>query len=310
MGRALFSQSYYPTPAVRTEPEPTLDICGRWSSYNRFDPDSEDFFQDAEYEAFIDPVQYQREQQEMAATAAAEAAAESSDSSEGTVSDTGSPMAVGSDDPATLIADAYTNRISAPWGISGPTSSAEPEWQPPIFPTANATYDSLPLLFRRAEFDSEVAQLPAFIPPPSFRAPTPGNDVDMDRPASPPRSLTLRRTVDITPINTSRIQIEPASRSPSPDSPEPVTPSTLPVHTMYQPRPQTQSMAAALTPSPPPSVTPRFYSWQRHSIPAIPSSPTLVRGNRDGPLTNPRARMSFARIDPSPARIRIANTAI
>jgi hypothetical protein len=62
--------------------------------------------------------------------------------------------------------------------------------------------------------------------------------------------------------------------------------------------------------SPPPSVTPRFYSWQHHPIPALPSSPSQARGNRDGPLTNPRARMSFARIDSSPARIRIPNTVL
>jgi hypothetical protein len=91
------------------------------------------------------------------------------------------------------------------------------------------------------------------------------------------------------------------TRSPSPDSPAP--PSTPPLHITY--RQQVQSM---VTPSPPPSVTPRFYSWQHHAIPVLPASPSLVRGTREGPLTNPRARMSFARIDSSPAPIRIPST--
>ena len=39
-------------PAVRIEPEPTVDLCEKYSFCNRFDPDSDDFFRDAEYEAF------------------------------------------------------------------------------------------------------------------------------------------------------------------------------------------------------------------------------------------------------------------
>jgi hypothetical protein len=34
------------------EPEPTVDLCEKYSFCNRFDPVSDDFFQDAEYEAF------------------------------------------------------------------------------------------------------------------------------------------------------------------------------------------------------------------------------------------------------------------
>ncbi|KAF8892215.1 hypothetical protein BD779DRAFT_1468520 [Infundibulicybe gibba] len=57
MGRALFSQTYS-SPAVRTEPEPGLVSCEKWSRCNPFDPDSDEFFNDAEYEAFVDPVDY------------------------------------------------------------------------------------------------------------------------------------------------------------------------------------------------------------------------------------------------------------
>ena len=43
---------YSTIPAVRIESEPTLDLCEKYSFCNRFDPDYDDFFRDAEYEAF------------------------------------------------------------------------------------------------------------------------------------------------------------------------------------------------------------------------------------------------------------------
>lgn len=269
MGRSLFSHTYA-APAVRTEPEPQVDICERWSAWNRFDPDSEDFFQDAEYEAFIDPVQLERERLEAAALAATEAISDTSDSSDGSVSDSGSPMAVGSDDAIVLIND--VRAAEAEWAtrrVSAPVASPE------------------------------IPTIPAFFPPSFLREPTPTLEANSPTASEPPRSPTVRRTVNITPITIPSERVVEADTSPSPDSPMP--PSTPPP----QPREQHDMLVSM---SPPPSVTPRFYSWQHHPIPALPSSPSLARGNRDGPLTNPRARMSFARIDSSPARIRIPNT--
>ncbi|PSR78286.1 hypothetical protein PHLCEN_2v7482 [Hermanssonia centrifuga] len=49
MGRPLFSQSNS-QPAVRVEPEQTHPAYPTWTYWNPFDPDSEDFFQDAEHE--------------------------------------------------------------------------------------------------------------------------------------------------------------------------------------------------------------------------------------------------------------------
>jgi hypothetical protein len=111
----------------------------------------------------------------------------------------------------------------------------------------------------------------------------------MPAPRSP--SPPLRRMVNITPINVSRIQIMPATRSPSPDSPPvPATPPS-------RPTPLTLSESQAmLTPSPPPSVTPRFYSWQNHPIPALPTSPTVIRGN---------VHPTFARREPISARVHV-----
>lgn len=57
MGRALFSVSHpVSAPAVRSEPEAIPNSpYEKWSHCNAFDPDSDEFFNDAEYEAFIDP---------------------------------------------------------------------------------------------------------------------------------------------------------------------------------------------------------------------------------------------------------------
>lgn len=291
MGRTLFSQSYSTVPAVRIEPEPTVDLCEKWSIWNRFDPDSEDFFQDAEYEAFIDPSQYQGEQ-EIAAVARADDATESSDSSESSVGARGSPMAVGSDDPALLIAT-YANH---PW------SSAEGGgWQSPSTDhstvTAGITYNPrrMQSVFGGGSRPRETENVdhlgnPAFIPPASFREPSPSIELDANPPSSPPHSPTLRRTVNITP----QVVFMPPTRSPSPDTP---APSTL----------RYQTPSAMLTPSPAPSATPRLYSWPRNPIPTVPPSPTLTRGNRDGPFTNPHARISLMSIDAATARIRQSN---
>ncbi|KAJ3735023.1 hypothetical protein DFJ43DRAFT_66611 [Lentinula guzmanii] len=48
MGRALYSQSY--APVIR---EPTPSQYEKWSINNAFDPDSEEFFAGAQYEAFL-----------------------------------------------------------------------------------------------------------------------------------------------------------------------------------------------------------------------------------------------------------------
>ena len=125
MGRPLFSASYS-TPAVRTEPEKTPPSIHfeKWTHWNAFDPDSDEFFEsgDAVYEAFLDPADVplstegrteaaEAPEPEMLATIIAreleDSRGYSSASSEGTISGRGSPMAVGSDDPAGMIVDAY-----------------------------------------------------------------------------------------------------------------------------------------------------------------------------------------------------------
>jgi hypothetical protein len=98
MGRAVYSSAYtasVPAVAVRTEPEPNVDmVVERWSSWNHFDPDSDEFFQDAEFEAFISPDEL-RAQQSEATPLIIDRIAEISDSSDS--SDQESDTAEGSE---------------------------------------------------------------------------------------------------------------------------------------------------------------------------------------------------------------------
>lgn len=285
MGRPIFSHTYAAaSPAVRTEPEPKVDTCEKWSVWNRFDPDSDEFFENAEYEAFIDPAQLAAHSVEIPVLAEAEGQSDTSDSSDGGASDEGSPMAVGSDDPAVLIADAYAEAYTAPSTSWEDFTQWRTRGGPPLFaphsPVANQS-------------------TPPFIPPSISRESSPGLEVVPLPADEPPRSPTLRRAVNITPIVISRIQTEATDRSPSPETPD--APSTPPTHAT--PLPQ----SSLVTPSPPPSLTPRIYSWRRQPS-ASPTSPSRIRGNWDGPLTNPHARMSFARIEATPVRIRIPSS--
>jgi len=61
MGCPLFSHRYdSPAVAVRVEPDGTpvseQPVCERWTYWKPFDPDSEEFFVNEVYEAFVDPV--------------------------------------------------------------------------------------------------------------------------------------------------------------------------------------------------------------------------------------------------------------
>jgi len=304
MGRALFSQTYV-QPAVRTEPEPSADPYEKWSEWNAFDPDSDEFFRDAEREVFLDTDEYKREREHLSVTVEG---AGSPISSESSPSDTGSPMAVGSDDPTVLMANAYSSDWEHRFLIVGP---GEAEWQRSReerheiigYPRVTSLFN--PRTPRRPDAESgeqvvrpgrfarrraaTVTAPPTLLPPSSLRNSTTATEFDDG--ATGLRShnrSSLRRTVNITPIN---IPIEPST-------PGPLSPSTPPDHFHFR----TQTI---FTPSPPPTVTPRIYTWN-NPTPTSPTSPTTSRST-GGPLTNPNARMSLARISIAPARVRIQN---
>ncbi|PPQ98958.1 hypothetical protein CVT24_003585 [Panaeolus cyanescens] len=283
MGRMQFSQSYVSSaPAIRTEPEPQVDLCDRYSSINRFDPDSEDFFRDAEYEAFIDPVTLLSSE---ASSPLNNNTVVYSDSSEAS-SDNGadSPMATATE--TAPLTDGARTDIAAQWQLlQQELDSADSEWRSTT--TDRATYTSS-IDFGASSTTGEIEEIPIFIPPASYRASSPAiGNIRITVPSQRHTSPT-RRVVNITPIRVS--SRSPSTRSPSPESPAP--PSTPPPHSSARPLLSPQTL---LTPSPPPTVSPRFYSWQSHPIPAMPVSPTLMR--------NHRARRSLARIDTAAPRI-------
>ncbi|KAF8075129.1 proline-rich protein [Lyophyllum atratum] len=294
MGRALFSSLYTASPAVavRTEPEYVdLDV-EKWSISNRFDPESDEFNRDAQREVFTDTEAYRQEREAMRALVA-ETGAESSESSEASDSDRGSPMAVGSDDPALLIADAYSNVDWEPRWLAGGTSS---DWIGRRGSAAEGASDQARLLRVSRPRSATVSTGPVFLPPSSLRNSTTATEIETEASIAPPHSPTARRALNITPIS---IPNEPSSPSPV----SPLSPST-PTDNLYA-----REMHSMLTPSPPPSVTPHIYTWQHRLALAVPTSP-LGGQSTAGPLTNPSARMSLARINIAPARIRIQNAAV
>ena len=238
MGRALFSLTYAaPDPAVRTEPEPEVEPYSRWSIWNRFDPDSDEFFQDAEYEAFIDPVNIQRQRAlvTLEPSSDSDRTAESSDSGDSSDSDQASPVVPSSEIPVVLGGRLYNNR-PLPRTYTQDTQWTERSSSPASYVSSSTSL--LPVHSPVSPQSPDILDSPPFIPPLSFRQRT----LDIEEPRhriGPPPSPPLRRTVNIIPINASRIQIMPATRSPSPDSPTvPATPPSqttpLSVHNQSQ----------------------------------------------------------------------------
>lgn len=262
MGRAVYSSAYTASaPAVRVEPEPTVDIAvERWTSWNHFNPDSDEFFQDAEFEAFISPDELQARQGE-ATPLITDRIAEMSDSSEG--SDQESDTAEGSENRSGASSPTEWNSQDAPstGEIEAPVSASRP--------TIMGGTDGVPYTVNTLN---------------STGNPT-TNVVDA---AVPSTSTEFEAAIGHV-----------TSRSPSPEIPMPVTPpQTFPIFRRQV------TPTRLFTPSPPVSVTPRFYSWP---APTTPASPSFLPVTRDGPLPNARARMSYTRIDTTPVRVRITN---
>ena len=309
MGRALFSQNYLSSPAIRTEPEPSINPFTKWSRWNAFDPDSDEFFDNAVDELFIDTDEYRQEQERLSLLG--DSSTGSSASSESSGSDRGSPMAVGSDDPAVLIADAYSSidweqRFLAAGAADTDWRRARDERQHadtlgyprlssifnargPPHTTTEANEDARGVHPSRSR-SATISTGPNFHPPSSLRNSTTATEISDNLPNSPPFT-TL--TVNITPIP---IPIEPST--PSPASPD--WPATPPFETSTAYPFQAQP---TFSPSPAPTVTPRIYSWNHLSVPRSPTSPSSHGAG--GPLTNPSARMSLARI--APARVHVQN---
>lgn len=240
MGRAFFS-SIRSAPAIKTEPPPPLNPAyEKWSVTNNFDPDSDEFWDDAQEEQFIE-VDQPTEQPSLRELLAEDPESSSSSSEGGDTDRRGSPMAVGSDDPASLV-DAYIPGTHI-W------ERIEPE----------------PWNYVSSDWASDERTTVA----------------DLREHLSIAEGIRFARTAAAASDTSLPELISSTSPSSSPTMPRYVYP-------------------AMSTPSP---VMPRIYHWgRRSSAPMIPSSPSRA-GNNAGPLTNPTARRSLARI--APVRVRV-----
>jgi len=275
MGRPLFSASYS-TPAVRAEPEPAPPAIPfeKWTCWNAFDPDSDEFFEraDAVYEAFLDPADERPATDEsegaggrapeperldaIIARELAESSSDSSASSEGTISGRGSPMAVGSDGTVDMLVDAYRAREFEPRRYGQTEAGSEDNG-------GAAHNQSADVEYRSGREDMDV------IPP--------LHDIDDD--ASLNRVINERRVSRVMP---------PLS---------PFRSRGFIPHFSVNDLEQDDDYGNINTPSPAPTVTPRMYSWS--SSGGDIGSPSPRPRPRPGPLTNPNARMSLAHLSPA-----------
>ena len=289
---------------MRTEPEiaPPAIPFEKWTRWNAFDPDSDEFFQsaDAVYEAFLDSADARlppgdrveggdevlepERLEALIVRELEESGSDSSASSEGTISGRGSPMAVGSDDPAGMLVNAY-----------GP-SRAEPRLQ------IEAESDTAGQGARRQSIDVEYWSATEDLSMPPLRY------VDDGVPVTTTQEFINERQISrvVPPLSPFR------SRGFIPYFPRPFTRPTTPPHPHDRNQDDVYDSITheQTSPSPAPTVTPRLYSWSSRAPlgRGEPSSPTPLQRQRPrpGPLTNPSARMSLAHISPAPVRVRMA----
>jgi len=229
MGRALFSQKYLSKPAVCEDPTPPFDVpCQRWSPCNQFDPDSEEFFKNAQLEQFLDGLfdssvwtlehspgdpQNTAALDNVSDSVSSPTTASSNDSDESLSDSNDSPMAIGTDDPASLL-DVYVPADFAqdqPRRQSHSTRSTRPSSRRP----SSLRHPEGSLISHQTSPTSTSTVLS-----------TAQTHPNAQQAAGSPRSLVVRRTVNITPINIPPSLPTPASPSPPATSttyPEPAT---------------------------------------------------------------------------------------
>ena len=245
MGRPLFSSSRQ--PAVRVEPEPQHPTYEKWTHWNAFDPDSDEFFEndDAVYEAFIDPedrIQLPADRAEPRAVVDVDV----SSSSEASSSGRGTPMEVvdvdNLDRERVRQREMFRADIMRVLDDSLPRNERiEAARDLPNDPYYMSLIDSMQNMQRERRAAAEV------------------------RPAVRERIPTY---LDLPP--------EEEVRTPSP---EPVWSRVSVPSTPARPStPPAQSTPLLVTPSPPPTRTPTIYAWNHLST--VPSSPLTNRGAR------------------------------
>ncbi|KAL1678950.1 hypothetical protein EV122DRAFT_277757 [Schizophyllum commune] len=301
MGRALYSSRYtkahqnqveqqvQTNPAPAQDPaadatapaaEPAVAVYEKWSPLNPFDPDSDEFFIDAEYEAFVDDEHPQPEpvvrveiipQRNVSpiSSGSSSSASEDGDREEGA---NGSPMAVGVD-PASLLAGVYSpgdwERRFLLAGAGGVPPQPWLQMDHYIRPVVSA---------RRQPLRARASSL-SFLPTsaPSARTAILQPSVVRDSHAGytvvpPPASLP--------------------SSEPSPDDDDLESPLPLPPPFM-PPRGEAHRLYGHDSRSALPTVSPTV----ERRTPADRATP-VSSSPPSNPLTNPNARMSHSRISP------------
>lgn len=278
MGRPLYLRNPFQAPIVRVEPEPeAYPAPQKWSYWNRFDPDADEFFQsaDAVYEAVLDtsrpPVGIQR-------TGDSDRTTLEEPSSDESSTERDSPL----DESSDMDMDedwALHQRIIPPRRFVERSLQARPAFG--AAPTAD-----------------ETAQ-PG---DPSFDRLIPTNILDAFSPER--RSTSLLS-------NTSASSNTPISAAVPPRTPSPI-PVMLPLeHSLEQLDPIHAAARGSMpttpstppnrhsipydTPSPAPTVSPRLFQYRIRPVAAVPIS---VSPTSPGPLTNHGARRSVAHISP------------
>ncbi|GJE98568.1 hypothetical protein PsYK624_148010 [Phanerochaete sordida] len=253
MGRPLYSQTHS-APAVRVEPEQPQPY-ERWSYWNPFDPDSEEFFADAEDERVCPPESVVRGVSPVLEEVG------SSSSSEASMSGRGTPTQEDEGLSAEEVELGFRRRALDGVVRAGATVRTVPT---PLSPDDDGqTYRA-------------VAR-----PQTSFvRTPYRERNPDWDPPTRTPSPV-------LVPLPRTEVRADFAPMAVARSSPIPIPVPARPT------TPQNDAPAAFSygSPSPPPSVTPRLYTWTALQTAVSPGSPLPNRG----------ARRSLAHITPSPA---------
>ncbi len=292
MGRPLYSRPAVTVrvanedpPAPATAPaQPTYE---KWSYWNAFDPDADEWFEgdDAVYEAFItDPSQVVPNPLSPTSPVTEEDDGPIIVSVPPDVIRAGSPLSSGSSEAGEDNERARTGGLR----ILGESGSYSEESDDEIEGSVVVVNHRPRIQGTSIEEGGRVYTVDEFIMRDEglFDAPTSNQ---MSSAAAP----TAIRVIDSIPISVP-VQVEEFEVPRTPPRAPRLSSNSGTASTSW-----TTTPLVFASPSPPPSVTPRLYSWSSGSrgsvLPPPPMSPTANRG----PLPNRSARMSVAHIQPA-----------
>ncbi|PCH36323.1 hypothetical protein WOLCODRAFT_140341 [Wolfiporia cocos MD-104 SS10] len=265
MGRPLFSRSHQ-TPAVRVEPEQPHPTYEKWTYWNAFDPDADEFFENdnAVYEAVVDPTLV-RVLPPLASTA-------SSSSSEASSSGASSPTEESSEE--SLLAE--RRRLGWAYLRTPATPEEQEQGRPPLAPARR----DAPLGPAEARTYDVGDQAAPYASVPNISSGPAATQPVRERVLPPPTSpVSAAPAPDFhLPIQVLRAYTDgPAMHEEAAMHSRGVAASqpSSPVRSVTPPN---QAGASYSTPSLAPSVTPRLYSWANRQSP-YPTSPVAPRGS-------------------------------